>query len=149
LSALSRRSQSGPTLGPDLAGGPTTVQFWIFWVPHCGIIAAATYDFLGRRFRPGWKDFLLAIGTMLVYLAVIIPFDYAINENYGYVGVKNGGPLDFLGPWPLRLFKASVGVAATLALVTVPWWIEQKVGRRRESDRSAAAQGFDVVPIQK
>lgn len=118
---------------PDLEGGPTTLQFWVFWVPHCMIIAAATYDLIGRRFRPSCIDFLLGVLSILVYLAVIIPFDILINENYGYVSPKDGGPLDFLGTWPARLFKASVGVLASLALVTVPWWLERVYGRRRES----------------
>jgi hypothetical integral membrane protein (TIGR02206 family) len=131
---------------PDLAGGPTTVQFWIFWVPHCTIIAAATYDCLGRGFRPGWKDYLVTIGTLLVYLAVIIPFDALINENYGYVAPKDGGPLDFLGLWPTRLFKASVGVLVTLAVVTLPWWIAGMVTqRRREATPLASADSPEPV----
>jgi hypothetical integral membrane protein (TIGR02206 family) len=122
---------------PELEGGPTTVQFWVFWVPHCTIIAAATYDCLGRGFRPGWTDYLVTIGTLLLFLALVIPFDIAIDENYGYVGPKKDGPLDFLGPWPLRLIKASIGVLIALAVVTVPWWIAGMIEKSRSAARDA------------
>jgi hypothetical integral membrane protein (TIGR02206 family) len=119
---------------PELAGGPATLQFWVFWVPHSAIIVAALYDLIGRGFQPTWRDYVVTVCSLLLYLAFIIPIDVALNVNYGFVGNIPNGPLEFLGPWPMRVVKVSIGVCLVLAVMTIPWSAVRAVSRRRGPD---------------
>jgi hypothetical integral membrane protein (TIGR02206 family) len=132
---------SQAVIQPDLTHGPTTMTFWVFWVPHGGIVVAALYDLVGRGFRPTWRDFAVVCGTLAVYVAAVMPIDLWLNVDYGFVGSVPGGPIDFLGPWPLRVYKAAVAVAVTLAAMTAVWPAARRLRRRfrREPPHGAIA----------
>ena len=139
---------------PELAYGLASFDFWSFWVPHGTIIALAVYDLVARGFRPGWRDYAVGVATLLVYLAVVLPFDLAYHVNYGFVGRGTPGQpsvIDFLGPWPIRTYKLCVGVAIFLALITVPWVVARRVSSRRAgagAGRPAAAGSAAATPSQ-
>lgn len=126
---------------PELAGGPATLEFWVFWLPHGAVVVLAVYDVVGRGFRPGWRDYRVVLGTLALYVAVVLPVDLALDVNYGFVGRSDGGPLDFLGPWPVRVYKAATAVVVALAVMTVPW---TAAARRRE--RAAPVVAATAVP---
>ena len=114
---------------PDLRDGPARIGFWLFWATHYVVVGVAIYD-LARGYRPGWRDFAVSVAATVVYLAVVLPIDVAWGLNYGYVGpTKPSQPtlIDYLGPWPWRVFALVVLGWTLMAIMTVPW----ELGRRR------------------
>jgi hypothetical integral membrane protein (TIGR02206 family) len=114
-------------LTPTVRSGPATAEFWFFFIAHWMIVGGALYEVFGRGFRPTWRDWRMAVGLSLVYLAVILPIDLALSYNFGYVGrPREGAPrtmADALGPWPLRIvWMALLGVTA-MTLTMVPWLV--------------------------
>lgn len=143
---------------PELADGLATFSFWSFWVPHGAIIALAVYDLAGRGYRPGWRDFAIGIATLTAYLAVVLPFDLAYQVNYGFVGRGMPGQpsvIDFLGDWPIRVYKLAVAVFVVLAVLTVPWVVAaRRAGGRRElpsrgPESSPHGQGGGPLPPRR
>jgi hypothetical integral membrane protein (TIGR02206 family) len=115
---------------PDLHDGPARLGYWLFWGAHVIILAAVPYDVVGRGFHPGWRDFRSAAYTSLLYAALIIPFNVAAGQSYGYLGPPRGGEpavLRYFGPWPLRVLPVVGCGLAGMALLTLPW----EVSRRR------------------
>jgi hypothetical integral membrane protein (TIGR02206 family) len=109
---------------PELTVGITHEKYWLFWVPHGFIIILAAYDLFARGYRPGWRDYGLALGALTLFIAMIFPFDVAFTLNYGFVGPNAPGAghlLDFLGEWPFRVIKLALAVILFLAAITLPW----------------------------
>jgi hypothetical integral membrane protein (TIGR02206 family) len=109
---------------PDLDDGPATLEFWIFFVGHGATVGAAVYDIAARGYRPGWRDFALATGAMIAWMAIVVPLNATFGWNYGYTGnqlTATANPIHFLGPWPWRLLWLALGVIALFALMTLPW----------------------------
>lgn len=121
---------------PLLRLGPSTLEFWIFWLDHAVICGVGLYELLVRRFRPTWRDWRIAVATGAAYLAVVFPLDAAFDLNYGFVGrwQARGTLLEWLGPWPWRVGVIAAGTALAFALLTLPWtW-----PRRRPAPEPAA-----------
>ena len=117
---------------PELQEGLSGFTFWVFWVPHGMIVLLAIYDLVVFRYRPTWKDYFLAVGVLAVFIAMVFPINLWLNVNYAYVGRGIPGQvsvIDFLGPWPLRLYKLVLGVLVFLAAMTLPFVIARKVKR--------------------
>lgn len=109
---------------PDLAAGPATLAFWLFWTHHALIVGVAIYVVAARDFRPTPRDLFVAMGAGLGYVAVIFPLDLLLDVNYGYLG--RGLPsqptiLDWLGPWPWRVVAMIALGAAVMVLLYLPW----------------------------
>lgn len=132
---------SQAVLQPDLTQGPARAAFWVFWIPHGGIMVAAVYDLVGRAYRPTWPDYGWVCATLAVYVAAVLPIDLWLGVDYGFVGDVAGGPIDFLGPWPLRVYKAATAVAFTLALMTAAWPVARRLRGGRER------RGFSIEPV--
>ncbi|MDB5297107.1 MAG: putative transporter, permease protein, partial [Phycisphaerales bacterium] len=133
---------------PELVYGLASIDFWSFWLPHGAIVAIAVYDLVGRGYRPGWRDYGLALATLTVYFAAVLPFDVAYHVNYGFVGEGMPGQasvIDFLGPWPLRVYKLVVGVILFLAAITVPWVVAAR--RRRAEGRDIETTTTSAEPV--
>ena len=115
---------------PDLAGGPSTISFWAFWLYHLFVVGAGIYVVAVQRFRPTWHDLHFALFFALAYVAIVFTIDAIFDLNYGYLGrptPSRSTLLDVLGPWPLRVvFMVLLGSAA-MTLLLLPWLI-----RRRE-----------------
>ncbi len=117
---------------PEIAFGPDTIWFWIFWMSHAGIIGLAVYDIVAREFRPTWADFRFAVVAGLAYLAAVFTIDVMLGFNYGYVGNARPGEasiIDFLGPWPQRVALMAALVIGLMAVLMLPWHFAAK--RRR------------------
>jgi len=119
---------------PDLAGGPSTLDFWAFWSYHAFVVGSAVYIVFVRQFRPTGRDLSLSIAWGVAYAITMFAIDAAFDLNYGYFG--RGQPtqpslLDFLGPYPLRCLFMVVLAAAAMSLFWLPWALPS----RREAPR--------------
>jgi len=111
---------------PTIEEGPLYVAFWLFWLTHAAIIATAGYDLVAWRFRPTFRDAVIAIVACTVWLGVVLTVDLALAANYGYVG--NATPdrptvIDKLGPWPLRVYKMYAAMIVLFLAMWFPWWL--------------------------
>ncbi|HSA56798.1 MAG TPA: TIGR02206 family membrane protein [Gemmatimonadaceae bacterium] len=118
---------------PDLAAGPSSLAFWLFWMHHALIVGVAIYVVAVRGFRPAPPDLRLAIGAGVAYVAVVFPVDLLLEVNYGYLG--QGLPsqptiLDWLGPWPWRVAAMMALGAGVMVLLYLPW---HRSGERRSA----------------
>ena len=115
---------------PELAFGPARLEFWWFWAQHTIIIACAMHDLAVLGFRPNWRDLGRAYAVSAIYLAIVVPVNFLLGTNYGYIG--NPPPpekippfIDALGPWPLRAIIVVVLAAIGFVLVQLPWLIRR------------------------
>ncbi len=101
---------------------PDHVRYFIFWLGHAQIVGSSIYDLAVLRYRPGWRDFGIGLGATVVYAALVLPLNLAMDWNYGYVGsVRPDAPtiIDRLGPWPLRLVWMFLIMSAVFAGLTL------------------------------
>jgi hypothetical integral membrane protein (TIGR02206 family) len=111
---------------PEMTAGPESVAYWLFWIPHTLIVSIAVHEVIVHGYRPTLHDVGFVAAVTLLYLAIVFPFNIAFNSNYGYVGPSlPGAPslIDFLGPWPLRVFWLGLLVLAVFVLAWLPWAI--------------------------
>lgn len=117
-------------LTPIVQVGPAQVRYWLFWIGHTQIVGTAVYLLVVCRYRPGLRDYLLAVGLTAAYVALILPVDLLMGWNYGYVGPSvPDAPtlLDRLGPWPGRVVLMALMVWAVFTVMwLVPAWLEQR-----------------------
>jgi hypothetical integral membrane protein (TIGR02206 family) len=121
-------------LTPVLEEGPAYMRFWMFWLTHASVIGVAVYDLVARRYRPGFRDCVVAIGWCAVWLVLVLAIDLWLGVNYGYVGnVTPERPtvIDNLGPWPIRVYKMTVAVIALFVTMWLPWGIAARRHARR------------------
>ena len=121
---------------PDLADGPATAPFWMFWLAHMVILAGALYDVAVRGFRPIWRDYGVALLALVCYAAIVLPINVLLDVNYGYVGRATPDQptlLDHLGPWPRRLLPMGALAVIALALPMLPW-VRLKAGGRSHAE---------------
>ncbi|MGD9689612.1 MAG: TIGR02206 family membrane protein [Phycisphaerales bacterium] len=127
---------------PTLAQGPGDLYFWIFWYQHAAIVGGAVYEVAVRGYRPGWRDYWIAIGISYAYLAMALSVNAALGSNYGYVGRDRPGvptALDLLGPWPMRVVWIVLIVHVAFAALTLPaWWLAR---RRPNATPAISAHG--------
>ncbi len=71
---------------PELAFGPARPEFWWFWAQHTIIIACAVHDLAVLGFRPNWRDLGRAYAVSAIYLATVVPVNFLLGTNYGYIG---------------------------------------------------------------
>lgn len=125
-------------LQPALQSGPATALFWWFWAQHTIILGYAVFDLAVLDFRPDWRDLGRAYGSGALYLAVIVPINFGLGADYGYLGnlAANEIPpfVAALGPWPQRAIIVVGLAAAAFVVAELPW----QIGRRRRSAQSAA-----------
>lgn len=117
---------SQAVITPDLAGGPSTIAFWAFWLYHLFVVGAGIYAVAVQRFRPAWRDLRFALLVALCYVAVVFTIDAIFDLNYGYLGRPTPSRptlLDVLGPWPLRVVFMVLLGAAAMSLLMVPWLV--------------------------
>jgi uncharacterized membrane protein YwaF len=107
------------------------------------ILAVPVYDVAVRGYRPTWRDYAVALATLVLYAVVVIPVNLLVGANYGFIGPDLPGRptlMDHLGDWPLRLVWLFALAAVGLALLMLPWVVVDVAGRRsrssgRRSDR--------------
>jgi hypothetical integral membrane protein (TIGR02206 family) len=137
---------------PVLQAGPSSPEFWIFWVGHTQIVGSAVYDAIALRYRPTLRDVAVVIGVSMAYAALLIPLNITCDWNYGYVGAAEPETptlIDRLGPWPLRLLPLIMLVFAAFLLAWAPWaigrwWTDRTaIGRSRPDANETIAERED------
>lgn len=128
---------------PDLAGGPTTLGFWAFWVYHLFVVGSGVYAVAVRKFRPEWRDLRLAIIAGFAYAIPVFVIDAMLGLNYGYLGRSNPGQptvIDLLGPWPSRVAYMILLATIAMFLFWLPWLLRRQPSlvRRYSNDESAS-----------
>lgn len=126
---------------PTLTLGPVHAFFWIFWVQHAIIVAAAIYHFAARNYRPGWKDYWIAICASYAYLAMAMLVNHLFAANYGFVGNQTPATptiVDQLGPWPRRILWIVLLVHVAFALAMIPVFLANRltISRKERSPRA-------------
>lgn len=109
---------------PTLRSGLSSPGFWFFWTSHVLIFGTAVYVVVVRNFRPGARDWLVAVGAGVAYLALAMTVNLALDANYGYVGRSLANTptiVDYLGPWPWRVGVMAIIVVIGMALAWLPW----------------------------
>jgi len=137
LSAVPLAAQA--VLTPTGDHDPSRPRFWLYWGLHTGIIAAALYDTVVKRYRPTVRDFRNVLIVDAAYVAIIFPLNLAFGWNYGYIAPATADGrtvLDVLGPWPQRAF---IVVALVIALQTLMFGVVLLSGRRHV-DASAKSE---------
>lgn len=125
---------------PILERGWFHITFALYWLVHAAIIGTAVYDLVVHRYRPTFRDVLVAVGLCAVWLGVVLAVNLPLQVNYGYVGnIEPEHPtvIQGLGPWPLRVYKMIVAVLALFLAMWLPW----AVARRRVTTRRRTETG--------
>jgi hypothetical integral membrane protein (TIGR02206 family) len=121
---------------PTLQYGPSTFEFWSFWVCHTQILAGSFLVIGAYGFRPSWRDCARTVIVTTLIFAAVTGVNLLVGSNYCFSAPATPGTptvLDLLGPWPLRLLWTAVVVIALFVVMTVPFtW-------RRAGDQSAAS----------
>jgi len=98
-------------------------QFLAFWAIHLLVVWAAIYLTWGRRLRPEWRSYRIAVVVSVVWAAVTFTFNSIAGTNYGFINKKPATAtlLDLLGPWPVYVLTAATLILIVWALMTLPW----------------------------
>jgi hypothetical integral membrane protein (TIGR02206 family) len=111
-------------LTPSLGYSFPDVRWWGFWLRHIFVVWAAVYLVWGLGIRPTWRLYRNTVVVVLVWAAVVYPFNVAMGTNYGYLVRPPSAttPLDWFGPWPWYLLVATAFLLVVWAVVfTLPW----------------------------
>jgi hypothetical integral membrane protein (TIGR02206 family) len=117
---LSTQALISPVLkGPDFP----SVEFLGFWSIHLLVVWAAIYLTWGRKMRPGWRSYRIAVIATVVWAVGAFTFNSIAGTDYGFVNRKpaTASLLDVLGPWPAYPLVAAALIAVVWALMTWPW----------------------------
>jgi len=138
---LSSQALITPDIGTPRDGAPDFPHhlFITFFALHVLVVWAAIYLTLGRRMRPQWRDYRVAITMTLAWAAITFIFNVIARTNYGYLNRKPpvASLLDVLGPWPVYLLVEVIIVLIVWALMTWPW---ERV-RRPDTDLASGEVG--------
>jgi hypothetical integral membrane protein (TIGR02206 family) len=122
---LSSQALITPDVGTPDEGAPDFPHhlFITFFTLHVLVVWAGVYLTWGRRMRPRWSDYRLAIIATLAWAAFTLTFNVIAGTNYGYLNRKppTASLLDVLGPWPVYVLAEVVIVLIVWALMTWPW----------------------------
>jgi hypothetical integral membrane protein (TIGR02206 family) len=98
-------------------------EFLGFWSIHLLVVWAAIYLTWGRRMRPQWRSYRIAVLVTVVWAAATFAFNSIAGTDYGFLNRKphTASLLDVLGPWPVYLLTAATLILIVWALMTWPW----------------------------
>jgi hypothetical integral membrane protein (TIGR02206 family) len=125
---------------PVLFEGSAQAKFWLYWVGHTQIVGTGIYVVAVMRFRPGLADLWAAVAVLLIYTALLLPLDYVMDFDYGYLG-PNSDVVGILGPWPVRVVFLLLLEVFAFAVLWAPFAL---AGRKRtvvEGERNHTAAG--------
>jgi hypothetical integral membrane protein (TIGR02206 family) len=128
---------------PALQVGPANPIFYWFWAQHTIILAYAVYDLAVLRLRPRRRDLMRCYAVSAVYLAVVVPLNFILGADYGYLGDLPAADIPpfvaALGPWPARAVILVVLCVLACAIVQLPWLFRrQNVGTQITGRREPA-----------
>jgi hypothetical integral membrane protein (TIGR02206 family) len=122
---LSSQALITPDVGTPQEGAPDFPHhlFVTFFTLHVLVVWAAIYLTWGRRMRPRWRSYRVAVVATLIWAASTFTFNTLTGTNYGYLNRKppTASVLDVMGPWPVYLLVEATIVLIVWALMTWPW----------------------------
>lgn len=135
FSGLGLSSQAFIT--PVVKTGPDSLEYWVFWLMHGCIYAAAAVQVAALHYRPNFGDYARAWIGSLGYVMCIVPLDMLTGWNYGYMG--NALPdtptvLDHLGPWPWRILVLCAVTSVLYLLLWLPFEAARRLCAREKTD---------------
>lgn len=113
-----------PILTPPRLDGLRSPDFWFFWISHLAIFGAGMYEVRVRRFRPTVRDLRTTAIWSLLYIAIVIPLDYAYGWDYAYLGrgrYKTHNVTDLFAPGPPRTIALIFITALLMTLLLLIW----------------------------
>jgi hypothetical integral membrane protein (TIGR02206 family) len=132
--------------------GLPSLEYWLFWTVHLQIVGSAFYDVIVLRYRPAFRDWAVAAGAGVCYVAVVVPFNLFFGTDYGWLGrgttaarelgylgdgrYRTRNVIDLLGDWPERAILLALIAQTMLALMYAIWqvpWTRPFTSRRRAS----------------
>jgi hypothetical integral membrane protein (TIGR02206 family) len=127
-------------LFPDVADGPASAVFWLFWLRHGTIFVTGSYDVIARGYRPTWRDYAHWCMFGTAYVALVSTVNALAHTNFAFIGdqtLQSSTILQSFGEWPARsvlmLALAVVHAAAITLLV-------QSLPSARRFDRASEAR---------
>ncbi len=117
---LSTQALISPVLtGPDFPD----YHFLGFWAVHLLVVWAAIYLTWGRKMRPRWRSYRIAVLVTVTWAAATFAFNRITGTDYGFLNGKPHTPslLDIMGPWPVYLPTGTTLILIVWALMTWPW----------------------------
>ncbi len=113
---------------PDLATPFPEPLFFLYWAMHLMSVFAAVHLTWGRRIRPDWHSYRVAMLGTTIWVACVVTLNVVLGTNYGYLNEKPGSAsiLDLLGPWPWYVLAEAAIIAAGWALITWPWVVRAR-----------------------
>ena len=109
---------------PAVTAGPGSIYFWSFWVCHWQILAVALVNVLAFGVRPDARGLFGTLLLTAALAAVATAVNLLLDTSYFFTGrgvPTNPTPLDWLGPWPLRILWIALLCSAALTLVALPF----------------------------
>jgi len=113
-------------LTPALAYGFPHPVFLVFFANHLAIVGAALYLPLALGWRPR-RPLVRTITRVIlwseVYFVIILPLNFLLGTNYGFLREKPSNPslLDHFGPWPHYLLGLQIALVVSLTLLSLPF----------------------------
>lgn len=134
-------------------GGPDNIKFWIFWFLHGVILTTSIYFVAVNKYRPAFKDFIMATAFWLAYAFAMIGINYGaykvgLNDGkgwyYGYLGphvpdIVAGSVIRFLGDWPIRPMMMILVILSIFLIIYLPWLFVPKRQAPDEDQSNASA----------
>jgi hypothetical integral membrane protein (TIGR02206 family) len=118
-------------LTPDLAFDFPSVEFFTFFIAHCGVVAAAVFIVFGLNIRPEPRSPWRAFVACQVYLVAATVVNLLLGTNFGYLCAKpsHASLMDWLGPWPFYIAGLELLAVVMFALLYAPFWLAKKMRR--------------------
>ncbi len=106
---------------PTLHHGIATLDYWFFWLPHWQIVAVGLLNSISFGMGPTWKGFRRTVMYTVILVLCVTAVNIVLATPYCFTGrgsPENPTVLDFLGPWPWRIFVLFAIVISWFAVLT-------------------------------
>lgn len=108
---------------PDLGAGFPSLDFFLFFWSHGGILFGIVFILAAKNYRPRKNSILRMMIALNVYAVTVGSINALMDWNYGYLCWKPAvsSLLDLLGPWPWYLLSLEGVALLTFFLLALPW----------------------------
>ncbi len=117
---------------PDVRYAFPHPEFLVFFVSHSALVFAVLYATFVYRFRPRFVSIGKSFVAVLLYAALLVPLNFALDTNFMFLRERPDGAslLDTFGAWPWYLVGAGVLALGFFLVVYLPF-LPGELRRRR------------------
>lgn len=128
---------SNSILTPDLTIGFPSVDFWVYFISHGGIITSVLLATWGLKMRPTFGSVVRAFAFANLYAAALIPVNLLVGSNYMFLCKKPAGttPFFFLD-WPWYILFLEPFAFVLFLVVYSPFFLSDQWCRLRRGKDS-------------